>query len=384
MKICLVVSVLIDGDAIGNNVLAQKEIITKLGVDCFIYADTILDNSSREVMHISTLRCNKDDLIIHHISGFTRSEALILRQPCKKVFLFHNITPPEFVSGQARISCKYGLKQISKSIYCYDYIVADSKYNLSSLKDLGIDVSGDVLPLPIGFNYLVRKEKSSFNTNFLFVGRYAENKKLEDVIDCFNYYHNNYDNQSTLKLVGNDSFSPIYTKKLRGKVEESTCRDSIRLMGKVSDKELKDIYQGSDFFICMSEHEGFCVPLLEAMYNDVVVIAYNSSAIAETLGSAGVLINEKHPQEIAEIINLIIKDNKRKQAIIAEQKKRVNDFSNDIYKSRFILLLNKWLKENPEKKKTIGCLFGIKILKLKFYYLSFFNRLKSLLKRLIQ
>jgi glycosyltransferase involved in cell wall biosynthesis len=90
--------------------------------------------------------------------------------------------------------------------------------------------------------------------------------------------------------------------------------------------ELLACYDMADVFISMSEHEGFCVPLVESMLLEVPVVAYAAGAVPDTLGEAGVLFYEKNLEEMAEMAHRLGTDQAMREAVVEAQNLRVERF----------------------------------------------------------
>jgi len=124
-----------------------------------------------------------------------------------------------------------------------------------------------------------------------------------------------------------DIDTEIYSFELRRLVAELRLKDAVQFVGSVSDGELRAFYENSDLYLCMSEHEGFCVPLLEAMHFGLPVVAYDACAVKETLGDGGILLAEKSPAEVAELINIILTDSKLSADLVKRGESQVAKFS---------------------------------------------------------
>ena len=110
-----------------------------------------------------------------------------------------------------------------------------------------------------------------------------------------------------LFFVGKYAGMEAYYEQLKRYVEALDLKD-VYFTGHIKFDEILAYYRTADVFVCMSEHEGFCVPLVEAMYFGVPIVAYDSSAIADTLGNGGILTEDKDPKLVAEIINRLVQD----------------------------------------------------------------------------
>ena len=264
----------------------------------------------------------------------------IKNQRCKKVLVYHNVTPAEFlVSGNDAYKA---LEILKENFELYDYFVGVSQFNANDLRKLGLKKECDILPILLDFNESDNSKIESETTNFLFVGRIAPNKKDEDIIDIFNYYYKFIDANSNLYFVGNYDSKSNYYDELQEKLKKLECRSHIYFTGKVTDEELSVYYRKADIFICMSEHEGFCIPVLEGMHYNLPVIAYDACAIPETMGDAGILTYTKEPEVLAKLIYTILTTDKFKDILLKKQKERVITFSEDGIKTRLEFLIKKW------------------------------------------
>src|SRR6185312_14481857 len=163
--------------------------------------------------------------------------------------------------------------------------------------------------------------------NFLFVGRIAPNKKIEDIIRLAEFYKRYVDAYYRFIFVGRFDVVPRYYSMIRALMTEFRfLNDRFLFTGPVSDEELAVYYRHAAVYISMSEHEGFCVPLVEAMAADVPVLAYAAGAVPDTLGGAGVQFAPKDLEEAAELLGALAFDDDLRTAIIAGQRRRLEDF----------------------------------------------------------
>jgi glycosyltransferase involved in cell wall biosynthesis len=155
-------------------------------------------------------------------------------------------------------------------------------------------------------------------TNFLFVGRIIPNKRFEDLIKVFHVYQKYIDPNCRLLLVGESKGFERYFDALVRTMDELELKDVV-FTGHVDTDDLAAYYQLADLFLCLSEHEGFCVPLIEAFRFGVPVMAFEAGAVPETLGGAGILIREKRLDEIAEMAHLLVHDSSLREKVVAGQ-----------------------------------------------------------------
>ena len=167
-------------------------------------------------------------------------------------------------------------------------------------------------------------------TNILFVGRVIANKKIEDLIRMFHAYHTLFNARSRLLIVGVFSLFERYLASLNELAAELHL-SNVHFTGHVSDEELVAFYEVADLFLCASEHEGFCVPLVEAFYKEVPVLAYAATAVPQTMDGAGVLYADKDPRHVAALMDAVLSDPILEETIVqgqraAVERLRVKDF----------------------------------------------------------
>ena len=337
MKIVQYTTVVVRGDAVSNDCLSIDDFLKKEGYDTAIYVKQYAENTPRDRVKacedFSGLK--EDDLLIFHMSIFTGIMDRVREAKCKKIMIYHNITPPLFFSkynAAIRKACFQGLREVQESKDVFSYIICDSEFNRQDLIDYGYTCPIDVVPLLIPFSDYkqepdpgIIRQYNDGMTNILFVGRLAPNKKQEDVIAAFDCYRRNFNPESRLILVGSDNGTEKYTKRLKDFIEQNEI-ENVVFPGHISFSAILAMYSTADIFLCMSEHEGFCVPLTEAMCFDIPIIAYDSCAIPYTLKGSGLLLKDKSPGYVASAIDTVVKDEELRKDIIKSQRERLKDF----------------------------------------------------------
>ena len=230
-----------------------------------------------------------------------------------------------------------------------EYALADSEYNRQKLIRMGYKCPIDVLPILLDFddykkvpNKKILQKYDDKWVNIIFTGRIVPNKKQEDIISSFFYYKKYMNPKSRLFLVGSANGMEVYEKQLKLYVEQLHLED-VHFTGHVGFDDILAYYKIADVFLCMSEHEGFCVPLVEAMLFDIPIIAYDSTAIRGTLNGSGFLLKEKNFQEIAGVINKVVSDCQLNEAILTNQRIRLNDFKQEIILKQFENFLKRFI-----------------------------------------
>lgn len=334
-------------DAISANMFAIQKELRRLGYESEIFCQTYSEDIKDQIIPFSQYHrhSSPDQLLIIHYSIIFPDLDKVLALAEKKVLVYHNITPPEFfetLSPALAQLCREGREALLEFKGRIDLAVGDSEHNVAELKQMGFDGS---ISIPILLDYdkfavqpdqeILAKYKSPGWVNWLFVGRVFPNKKQEDIIKAFYYFKKYICPNSRLILVGSYKDMPLYHEYLRYIVDNLGLSKDVILTGGVSESQLAAYYQAADLFMCMSEHEGFCVPLIEAIHAGVPVMAFDSTAVPETLGDTGVLIKEKRFPEIAELARYVLENTALRDRIVEEQKTRLNVYSRET-------VLQKW------------------------------------------
>ncbi len=356
MRIVQVLTTIAFGDAVSNDVLAIRDIISERGFDTGIYAEHIdpklPEGTAKVIGDLKGLR--DEDVILYHGSTGTQLNFDLPKFRGRKIMIYHNITPPEFFEGyspEAVQLSRFGYEGMRFLADKFSYCLAVSDYNRQDLLRMGYTCPIDVCPILIPFEdygkapdeEVLKKYINDGWTNLLFVGRIAPNKKQEDVIRAFCRYQKGFNPKSRLFLVGNGGENNKYENKLKNYVRMLGIEDKVIFPGQIRFNAILAYYRLADVFVCMSEHEGFCVPLVEAMYFDTPIVAYRSSAIPETLGAGGLLLDDKDPGLAAAAIDRVVGDEALRAYISRKQKQRLDDFQYETVKARLIECLDKAL-----------------------------------------
>ena len=336
IKIIQVLPTISYGDAVSNDAINIDRILRKNGYETEIYAENIDRRLKNKVLKVNKLnKLNKNDILIYHKSTGTDLSFLLEKYKCKKVIRYHNITPGKYLEKYNKYLynlVEYGRKGLEYASRYFDYSLADSNYNKSELDELNYK-NTMTLPILIPFeDYKKEPDKEVIKKyldgkkNILFVGRIAPNKAQEDIIKSFYYYKKYINKDSRLILVGNSNGFENYLELLKKLIKELELENDVVFPGHIKFEEILAFYKVADLFLCMSEHEGFCVPLVESMFFEVPILTYNSSAIKNTLGNSGIIVNKKDYFLIAELMNFVLSDKNVKKEIINNQNKRLEDF----------------------------------------------------------
>ena len=356
MKVIQLLPTLAFGDAVGNDTLALMQVIEEMGYETGIYAETIDERIKNKNVKLAykVPYMAPEDILIYHMSIGSQLTYEIENFNCRKIMIYHNVTPPEFLAPYNPFTagaCEEGLKQVKYLSDKFDYCLADSEFNRQDLIRMGYTCPIDVLPILIPFDdykkmpskRMLRRFDDDF-VNILFTGRIAPNKKQEDVIKCFYYYKKYFNPKSRLILAGSYYGMENYYHSLKAFIERLGAED-VYFTGQIKFNEILACYTAADVFLCMSEHEGFCVPLAEAMAFQIPIVAYDSSAIGWTLGGSGILLKDKNLLEAAGMIHQVMTRPGLKEDIVANENIRLGDFSHDVIRDQFIQYLNRFTGE---------------------------------------
>jgi len=354
------------GDAVSNQAMAIHALLERWGLESRIFAYD-MDEFGRHYASFDTayreFAGEEDDLLIFHYALFCDNYKYYLESRNRKVLIYHNITPPEFYEHfypEAVRLCTLGRGLLPQLAAC-DLALGDSDFNRRELVEAGFpEEKTGVLPInpPLGKLDGVEEDRElsrwldDGKTNLLYVGRAVPNKKLEDVIKLFYCYHRGVNALSRLIFAGPLPVNTYYSALL-SLVRRMGIEDRVFFLGKVSDGGLKTCYLHSHYYVSMSEHEGFCVPLLEAFHFGLPVLAYAAGAVPETMGGAGVLFTAKDYPLLAEFLDRLGRDAYLLQRIAEAQRERLLEFSEERFAARLREVLGMFSPDLLEAKAVV-------------------------------
>jgi glycosyltransferase involved in cell wall biosynthesis len=330
------------GDAIGHEVLGIQRVLRAAGYESEIFVETAdqrLESMTRDYRELVDAS-DPDNLLLHHFSIGSRASRTAFALPDRMAIIYHNITPPEYFVGVHRTlarQCFRGRRELHAYVDRCDLALGDSEFNRQDLEALGFPRTA-VLPVVPDFshldfepNWLVARDFDDDWTNIVFVGRVIANKKIEDLIRFFHVYRTVFNPRSRLLIVGAQSGFERYLASLHQLIA-TLGTSGVHFVGHVSDQELVAFYEIADLFLCASEHEGFCVPIVEAFYKQVPVLAYAATAVPATMDGAGVLYDTKDPIHVARLMDAMLSDLALRDRIVdgqlaAVERLRSKDFA---------------------------------------------------------
>jgi glycosyltransferase involved in cell wall biosynthesis len=331
-------------DAIGTHVLQARRALRHAGFESDIWAEDVHPPLQREAGDYRTYPpapSSRADVILYHASTDSSMVSVLAARREALVIDYHNITPARYfarwepVAAASMERARAELRQLAPVTVL---ALADSPFNQAELVEVGYRRTS-VSPLlvdyqrydgPADARALVRLERrrASGGARWLFVGRLAPNKCQHDVIGAFAAYRRLFDARARLTLVGGMT-SRLYFRSLRRLAEELDLGDSIELVDAVPFGELLAYYRTSDIFVCLSEHEGFCIPIVEALHLGLPVVAFRAAAVPDTVAGGGVLIDDKDPLMVACAVDRVLSDATLRAALIRAGRSRADDFSLD-------------------------------------------------------
>lgn len=322
------------GDAISQEMIAFDSYFKSVGWDSEIYAEHIGAAVKKVAIKFKKYSPKLHDIIIYHHSIHSNVLDFLIQQPGKKILIYHNVTPAFFYEPydlQFSYLLSEGKKELVDVRNKFTASLADSEFNKMELLDMGYK---NVNVLPIVYDFSGLDEQMVIRHKFdgikiIFVGRISPNKKQDDLIRFAEIYRKYFRQDFQIQLIGYASqASKKYQEELEQLVRLWELEEHIHFSGYVTQSELNGYYKNADIFLSMSEHEGFCVPLLEAMHSQIPIFAFNAGAVKDTLNGSGILFNTKNYPHLAETIEEVLSNPKFRNSIIKRQNQRLAEYSN--------------------------------------------------------
>ncbi|MDP1822471.1 MAG: glycosyltransferase [Archangium sp.] len=316
----------------GQAAVAWQRVLRHLGHSGELYADEVAPAWRSLVRPASLLRPGADDLVLYHHGIASPLAGRVMHLPCRKGVVFHNVTPSRFYVGtrleEALVS---GRAQLAALAGFVDLSIGVSRFNARELEVAGHrDVK--VVPLfvePERFTASCADGKLSARLagagrpRVVSVSRVVPHKRMEDLLALHGELRR-IAPRAELWVVGGFAPGNADFKALKKKAD---ALGGVTFLGRVSHAELVAAYRSADVFVSMSEHEGFGVPLVEAMAADVPVLAFGAAAVPETMGGRGIVFDEKHFAALAELVQLVTTDVALREKLVSGQRERVAELS---------------------------------------------------------
>jgi glycosyltransferase involved in cell wall biosynthesis len=341
------------GDAIGDSARRVRDLLRARGHESDIFALSVDRELRGEVRAFEDPNAERGEITIFHFALPSPMTRRFARLSGARVLQYHNVTPASYFAGFD--AALYRLASLAREelatlVGRVDLALGVSEFNRSELEELGFGKTG-VMPLALDLERLVNAPAlpaleevldDDRLTNILFVGRIAPNKRIEDHIRLAEHYKRYVDAECRFIFVGRYNAVPRYYAMIRALIDRyRMLHDRFLFPGPVPDADLASYYRMADAYVSLSEHEGFCAPLVEAMAMDVPVLAYAAAAVPETLGGAGVQFFPKDLELASEILGSLVFDESVRARVLAGQRERVRDFGD----ARTERELDRWLRE---------------------------------------
>jgi len=339
------------GDAVTNSMLLLQRHLRDMGLDSDVFADQPHPDLTDRIRPRSELRGSlepHDVLLVHHSLGHDAMDWL-LHLGCRKVLQYHNITPPNFFPDGSPLQsyARLGYEQLGLLMGQVEAAYTDSKFNQRDLLKRGYR-GVKVLPVLVDIESFANtlsprclETGTGRPWTVLFVGRVAENKGHRELVQVAAWWAKTYP-QHPVQFICVGSYAPDdpLFKRLEKDVRSHGLAASFRFVGKVSDSDLIDWYARSDCYLSLSEHEGFGVPLTEAMLSDLPVVALGTSAVFENVDTAGVLLATPEPAAVGAVLYRLMRNRPFRRAVVARQREHVRQFRDSEVRARVSEMLS--------------------------------------------
>lgn len=332
---------LVAGDAIGDNALMLHRLWQKSGIEARLYAvSSTLGRNVRPPNYLPMQLTDREALVYHHSTGSQAATYFSAASGGTRILVYHNITPPELLSHAPAIAAcsHWGLEQLDDLAGHYDFAVADSRYNASQLA--GAFNNTAIIPLvpdqertallrAAAEKRVLSWPRLEREPTFLFVGRLIPHKRIEDVIKIFRTYQRSFSMAAKLKIVGPATEAPAYVSQLHEMIRQGNVRN-VEFTGKLLGEDLANAYAAADMYLCTSRHEGFCLPLVEAMLAEVPVLTTNVGGIPDTVGTAALMFEGADIPGFVEAAHLLLTDQEARAKVIAAQMVQCQRFTRQV------------------------------------------------------
>ncbi len=327
------------GDAIGNSVLRFHKYLSGKGIRSRIIAITIDDEVKEYCIPFDEYKEEPDSISIYHYAIASPLNDYFLNRKKSDILVYHNITPSKYFRGfsdELSNLTKRGRKELGLFSGKFGLVIADSEFNAKELRKLGFR---NIRIFPIMIN--MEEYKGEFSRsymdvfsddkkNVLFVGRITPNKKIEELIKFISIYKKIVSEDIRMIIAGNLNSVPEYFSSLLDLKHDLGLEiEDLFFTGHIPFRELLSVYRSADLFLSLSEHEGFCLPLIESSFFKIPVIAYNAGAIAETLKGSGILINDKSMDKLVVLAEKVLIDDKVKMKLSKSAAERAIRYEKD-------------------------------------------------------
>jgi glycosyltransferase involved in cell wall biosynthesis len=340
-RIDQVIPSLASRDAIGGHVVQLRDLLRSRGFESDIFYGNATPDRLDWGLPVSRIgdRSSAGRVLLYQLS-IGSGVADIFRQRGERKFVnYHNITPADLLEAWVPAvgeEVRWGRAQLRDLAPVTEFAIADSVYNEKELQVAGyrstttvpllVDLEGFAGTPDPDLAARLAAQKEGGGADLLFVGKVSPHKGQHDLVKALAAYRRLYDPNARLHLVGG-AISEEYQTALERFITELDLTDAVEIAGSVTHEELIAYYAGADAFVCLSNHEGFCVPLLESMYHRLPIVAYTNTAVPETVQSAGLVLPNKEPVRVAAAIDRVVTDPALRSVLAQAASERVEAFA---------------------------------------------------------
>jgi glycosyltransferase involved in cell wall biosynthesis len=313
------------GDAVTSQAFGWQRVLAKHGIVGTIFAENVHSTMRDRVQPLRRFPRDGDGVALLHYSIGSAVLDAALDHPAERLgIVYHNITPASYletVNPAVALLCTRGRARLPQFADRARVVIADSHFNADELTALGFR-HVTVIPLLLDLDPTRHVHPSAPQT-VLSVGRLVPNKRLDDVIRTVGLVRRHHIPDVRLSIVGSAAGFELYVEALKRFAHAIGCEDAVTFTGPVSDHERDAAYAEAGVYLCMSEHEGFCAPLIEAISHGLPVVAGDAGAIAETLGGAGLVIPDRDPATAAEAVAAVLTDGNLRRGLEGRMARRI-------------------------------------------------------------
>jgi len=340
-RIDQVIPTLASRDAIGGHVMQLRDLLRSRGYASDVYYGNASPDRLDEGFPVTRLgdRPTAGRVLLYQLSIGSGVADVFRDRPERKFVNYHNITPADLLEGwipQVGEEVRWGRAQLRELAPVTEFAIADSEYNESELRAAGYpstttvpllidpeDFTGSADPV---LGARLDRQRAAGGADLLFVGKVSPHKGQHDLVKALAAYRRLYDPSARLHIVGG-AISEDYQRAVERFADELELSDAVEFAGSVTHEELIAYYDRCDVFLCLSNHEGFCVPLLESMYHRLPIVSYRFTAVPETVGEAGLILPDKQPVRVAAAIHRVVGDARLRQELATAAGERVDRFA---------------------------------------------------------
>jgi glycosyltransferase involved in cell wall biosynthesis len=349
LRIDQVIPSIVEHDAVSNHTFEAQRLLREMGFASDIYAQILGPGVEGRVHPIGDVAEHADPSrwLLYQCSIGSPVADVFAADPGGKILDYHNITPADLVDRwipPLGAESRLGRNQLARLAPLVPFAIADSAYNAAELSEFGFETVEVVSVLIESANLGIlpdatevsrlRRSQADGGSDWLFVGQIAPHKAQHDLVAALSCYRKSYADPARLHLVGRE-MGNAYRDSIVRFATALELDDAVELPGSVAASALAAYYECSDVFVCLSQHEGFCVPIVEAMARGLPVVAYDVAAVPGTIGDAGLLLSRRDPAYVAAAVHELLSDEPARRHFVEAGKQRASTFDLETSRAAF-------------------------------------------------